>query len=83
MDQGKAVSTVTTAAVLAITQGTVRRRDRTEEAKNKGHADIVERGTTIRGNVGHRGSAIIARKGDIWREIAKRGNNRLRERNQP
>ena len=80
MDHGKAVSSVTTAAVLVITRGTVQRRDRTDGAKNKGHVDIVERGTTIRGNVGHRESAIIAKKRDIWREIARKGNNRLRVR---
>ena len=80
MDHGKAVSSVTTAAVLVITRGTVQRRGREDGAKRKARVRVVAREATMQGNVGHKGSAIIAEKRDIWREIAEKGNNRLRVR---
>ena len=83
MARDKAVSSVTTAAVLDILQGTVQRRDRTDGTKSRDRVDIVESETTTAGNVGHRGDATIAKKKDIWLEISKKGNNHLSERNRP
>ena len=76
MARDKAVSSVTTAAVLDTSQGTIQRRGKKEDgAKKKVHVRAVAREATTAGSVGLKGDATTARKRVIWREIAKKGNN--------